>query len=117
MGSAGMDQLWGALGAMETQNCSGICTIPKIADDVFKDNLATLIGVIHNDHYQWLENKSIDGVIYEKTESLLNSNIFINKQINNEIKEKIENVDIPNAALIRETKSLANVIYIEDSNH
>lgn len=33
------------------------------------------------------------------------------------IKEKIENVDIPNAALIRETKSLANVIYIEDSNH
>ena len=39
MGSAGMDQLWGALGAMETQNCSGICTIPKIADDVFKDNL------------------------------------------------------------------------------
>ena len=28
-----------------------------------------------------------------------------------------ELVDIPNAALIRETKSLANVIYIEDSNH
>ena len=39
MGSAGMDQLWGALGAMETQNCSGICTIPKVADDVFTDNL------------------------------------------------------------------------------
>ena len=33
------------------------------------------------------------------------------------IKEKIENVDIHNAALIRETKSLANVIYVEDSNH
>ena len=27
----------------------------------------TLIGVIHNDHFQWLENKSIEGVIYEKT--------------------------------------------------
>jgi acetoacetyl-[acyl-carrier protein] synthase len=39
MGSAGMDQLFGALGAMETNNFSGICTIPKIADDVFKDNL------------------------------------------------------------------------------
>ena len=39
MGSAGMDQLWGALGAMETQNCSGICTIPKVADDVFTENL------------------------------------------------------------------------------
>ena len=33
------DRLWGALGAMETQNCSGICTIPKLADDVFTDNL------------------------------------------------------------------------------
>ena len=39
MGTAGMDQLWGALGAMETQHFSGICTIPKIADDVFTENL------------------------------------------------------------------------------
>ena len=50
----------------------------------------TLIGVIHNDHFQWLENKSIEGVIYEKTAKLLNSNIFINKQVNNEIGNKIE---------------------------
>ncbi len=58
--------------------------------NVFKENLMTLIGVIHNDHFQWLENKSIEGVIYEKTAKLLNSNIFINKQFNNEIKYKIE---------------------------
>ena len=58
--------------------------------NVFKENLMTLIGVIHNDHFQWLENKSIDGVIYEKTAKLLNSNIFINKQVNNEIRDKIE---------------------------
>ncbi len=58
--------------------------------NVFKENLMTLIGVIHNDHYQWLENKSIEGVIYEKTAKLLNSNIFINKQVNNEIRDKIE---------------------------
>ncbi len=58
--------------------------------NVFKDNLMTLIGVIHNDHFQWLENKSIEGVIYEKTVKLLNSNIFINKQVNNEIRDKIE---------------------------
>ena len=58
--------------------------------NVFKENLMTLIGVIHNDHYQWLENKSIEGVIYEKTAKLLNSNIFINKQINNQIRDKIE---------------------------
>ncbi len=58
--------------------------------NVFRENLMTLIGVIHNDHFQWLENKSIEGVIYEKTAKLLNSNIFINKQVNNEIKDKIE---------------------------
>ena len=58
--------------------------------NVFKDNLATLLGVIHSDHYQWLKNKTIDGVIHEKTSKLLNSNIFINKQVNEEIREKIE---------------------------
>ena len=58
--------------------------------NVFKENLITLIGVIHNDHFQWLENKSIEGVIHEKTAKLLNSNIFINKQVNNEIRDKIE---------------------------
>ena len=58
--------------------------------NVFKDNLATLLGVIHSDHYQWLENKTIDGVIHEKTSKLLNSNIFINKQVNEEIRKKIE---------------------------
>ena len=58
--------------------------------NVFKGNLMTLIGVIHNDHFQWLENKSIEGVIYEKTAKLLNSNIFVNKQVNDEIRSKIE---------------------------
>ena len=58
--------------------------------NVFKGNLMTLIGVIHKDHFQWLENKSIDGVIYEKTAKLLNSNIFVNKQVNDKIRYKIE---------------------------
>ncbi len=58
--------------------------------NVFKENLMTLIGVIHNDHFQWLENKSIEGVIYEKTAKLLNSNIFVNKQFNDKIRYKIE---------------------------
>ncbi len=57
---------------------------------VFKSNICTLLGVCHSDHYQWLKNKSIDGVIYEKTSKLLNSNIFINKQVNDEIRKKIE---------------------------
>ena len=58
--------------------------------NVFNENLITLIGVIHNDHFQWLENKSIEGVIYEKTAKLLDSNIFVNKQVTNEIKDKID---------------------------
>ena len=57
--------------------------------NVFKKNLMTLIGVIHTDHLQWLKNKTIDGIIFEKTSKLLNSNIFINKQINEEITGKI----------------------------
>ena len=58
--------------------------------NVFKENLLTLLGVIHNDHFQWLQNKSIEGVIYEKTNKLLDSNIFINKQVSEDIRKKIE---------------------------
>ncbi len=58
--------------------------------NVFKENLMTLVGVIHNDHFQWLENKSIEGVIHEKTTKLLDSNIFVNKQVNDKIRYKIE---------------------------
>ena len=57
--------------------------------NVFKKNLLTLLGVIHLDHLNWLDNKTIDGVIYEKTSSLPASNIFINNQMNSEIKTKI----------------------------
>ena len=39
IGTAGMDQIWCGLGALESQKLTGICTIPKLADDVFKDNL------------------------------------------------------------------------------
>ena len=58
--------------------------------NVFKNNLMTLIGVIHTDHLQWLKNKTIDGIIHEKTSKLLNSNIFINRQLNEEIRNKIQ---------------------------
>ncbi len=58
--------------------------------NVFKNNLMTLLGVIHNDHFHWLENKTIDGVIHEKTAKLLNSKIFINNQVNEQIRQKIE---------------------------
>jgi len=64
----------------------------------FKSNLCTLLGFIGIDHLQWLKNKTIDGVIHEKTSKLLNSNIFINKQENEEIRNKIEKALINNTS-------------------
>ncbi len=59
--------------------------------NVFKKNLASIIGSIGLDHLQWIKNKTIEGIIHEKTVGLLNSNIFVNKQDNIEIRSKIEN--------------------------
>ena len=53
--------------------------------NVFKKNLASIIGTIGLDHLQWIKNKTIEGIIHEKTTSLLNSNIFINKQSDTKI--------------------------------
>ena len=64
----------------------------------FKTNLCTLLGFIGIDHLQWLKDKTIDGVIHEKTSKLLNSNIFINKQENQEIRNKIEKALINNTS-------------------
>ena len=60
------------------------------SSNVFKKNLSSIIGTIGLDHLQWIENKTIDGIIYEKTAKLLNSNIFVNKQENKKIASKIE---------------------------
>ena len=64
----------------------------------FKSNLCTLLGFIGIDHLQWLKDKTIDGVIHEKTAKLLNSNIFINKQDNQKITKKIEKALINNTS-------------------
>ncbi len=59
--------------------------------NVFKKNLASIIGSIGVDHLQWIKNKTIEGIIHEKTVNLLNSSIFVNKQDNIGIRSKIEN--------------------------
>ena len=58
--------------------------------NVFRKNLASIIGSVGLDHLQWIKNKTIEGIIYEKTVKLLNSNIFVNKQDNKEITSKIK---------------------------
>ncbi len=89
--------------------------------NVFKQNLLTLLGVIHLDHLNWLDNKTIDGVIYEKTSSLPVSNIFINNQMNSEIKTKIKKSLIKNKSKkyffgddFNVTKSENNFIHYQD---
>ena len=89
--------------------------------NVFKQNLLTLLGVIHLDHLNWLDNKTIDGVIYEKTSSLPISNIFINNQMNTEIKTKIKKSLIENKSKkyffgndFNATKSENNFIHYQD---
>ena len=64
----------------------------------FKKNLCTLLGYIGLDHLHWLQNKTIDGIIHEKTAKLLNSNIFVNKQENQEITQKVEKALISNSS-------------------
>ena len=59
--------------------------------NVFKKNLASIIGSVGLDHLQWIQNKTIEGIIHEKTVNLLNSNIFVNKQDDKKITSKIEN--------------------------
>ena len=61
------------------------------ATNVFKKNLCSIISSINIDHLQWIKNKTIEGIIHEKTVKLLNSNIFVNKQENKEILTKIKN--------------------------
>ncbi len=61
------------------------------ATNVFKKNLCSIISSINIDHLQWIKNKTIEGIIHEKTVKLLNSNIFVNKQENKEILVKIKN--------------------------
>tara|TARA_B100002051_G_scaffold118595_1_gene112865 strand:- start:6755 stop:8023 length:1269 start_codon:yes stop_codon:yes gene_type:complete len=62
------------------------------AVNILKSNLATIITTIGLDHLDWLpENeKTIDRIIFEKTSSLLKSNIIVSKQTDNKIQDKIK---------------------------
>ena len=62
------------------------------ATNVFKNNLASVITIIHKDHLEWLpeNDRTIDRIIFEKTSKLLNSNIIVAEQYNQQIIDKIE---------------------------
>ena len=45
--------------------------------NIFKKTLGSIIGSIGLDHLKWIQNKTIDGIIHEKTVKLLNLKRFL----------------------------------------
>ena len=62
------------------------------ATNILKKNLASIITSIGLDHLDWLpkNEQTIEKIIFEKTSTLLNSNIIIAKQSSKEISENIK---------------------------
>ena len=80
------------------------------AVNILKKNLANVISSISIDHISWLpeNDRNIERIIYEKTSSLLNSNIIIAKQSSNEIVNYIKKNLSKNSA--------KKIFYNEDYN-
>ncbi len=62
------------------------------ATNILKSNLASIVTSVSKDHLDWLpkENQTIEQIVFEKTSSLLNSNIIIAKQNKKETLECIK---------------------------
>ena len=81
------------------------------ATNILKKNLATVITTIGLDHLDWLpkNEQTIDKIIFEKTSSLLNSNVIISKQTSKDILDKIK-------SSIKENKS-KKIIFKDHYNY
>ena len=62
------------------------------AVNILKKNLANIVSSLSKDHMSWLpeNDRNIERIIYEKTSSLLNSNIIVAKQSSDEIVDCIK---------------------------
>ena len=62
------------------------------ATNILKQNIASIVTSIGLDHLDWLpkNNQTIEKIIFEKTSTLLNSNIIISKQDSKKITKTIE---------------------------
>ena len=77
------------------------------ATNILKENLASVVTSISKDHLDWLEKdeRTIKKIVFEKTSTLLNSNIIVNKQSTNETMHCIKKT-------IRQNQS--NKIFFDD---
>ena len=70
------------------------------ATNILKKNLATVVTSISKDHLDWLpkNEQTIEKIVFEKTSSLLNSNIIISKQNSIKTTECIKKTILKNSS-------------------
>ena len=63
------------------------------ATNILKENLASIICSISKDHLDWLkkDEQTVEKIVFEKTSTLLNSNIIVAKQSTKETMDCIKN--------------------------
>ncbi len=93
------------------------------ATNILKNNLASIVCSISKDHLDWLpkDQKTIEKIVFEKTSSLLNSNIIVSKQNSSETTESIKksiSQNLSNKLFFNEDYSYSNgengFFYYED---
>ena len=93
------------------------------ATNILKNNLASIVCSISKDHLDWLpkDQQTIEKIVFEKTSSLLNSNIIVSKQNSVETTESIKksiSKNLSNKLFFNEDYSYSNgengFFYYED---
>ena len=93
------------------------------ATNILKNNLASIVCSISKDHLDWLpkDQQTIEKIVFEKTSSLLNSNIIVSKQNSVETTESIKksiSQNLSNKLFFNEDYSYSNgengFFYYED---
>ena len=93
------------------------------ATNILKDNLASIVCSISKDHLDWLpkDQQTIEKIVFEKTSSLLNSNIIVSKQNSVKTTESIKksiSQNLSNKLFFNEDYSYSNgengFFYYED---
>ena len=70
------------------------------ATNILKNNLASIVCSISKDHLDWLpkDQQTIEKIVFEKTSSLLNSNIIVSKQNSMDTTDCIKKVILKNSS-------------------
>ncbi len=93
------------------------------ATNILKNNLASIVCSISKDHLDWLpkDQQTIEKIVFEKTSSLLNSNIIVSKQNSAKTTESIKksiSQNLSNKLFFNENYSYSNgengFFYYED---